>query len=184
MKKGVKPGTYLYPVPAVLVSCGAIGEDQNLITIAWAGTVASMPPQVGISIREERYSYGIIKKKGEFVINLPTVELLYELDFCGLHSGRDVDKFKETGLTPAQGERVKAPVVKESPINLECVVKEALSLKSHDLFIGEIVHIQANEDLLKESGSIDFSLFHAISYMGGEYWSLGEALGSFGLSKT
>lgn len=184
MKKDVKPGTYLYPVPAVLVSCGVIDEDQNLITIAWTGTVASLPPQVGISIREERHSYSIIKERGTFVINLPTVDLLYALDFCGLHSGRDMDKFKETGLTPVEGKRVKTPVVKETPIHLECVVKEMVSLQSHDLFIGEIVHVEAHEELVKESGHIDFGLFKAITFMGGEYFSLGEALGKTGLSKT
>lgn len=184
MKRGVKPRTCLYPVPAVLISCGQVGGEANLITIAWTGTVASMPPQVGISIRRERYSYGIIEEKREFVINLPTVEMIEALDYCGVNSGRDVDKFKETGLNPLKGEKVDTPVVEESPLNLECVVQEILPLKSHDLFIGEVVHIQVNEELLNEKDSIDFNAFKAITYMGRDYWSLGEVLGSFGLSKS
>lgn len=183
MKKAIKPGTYLYPVPVVLVSCGQMGEDANLITIAWAGVAASLPPTVGIAIRPSRHSYRIIETHQEFTINMATTGMVKALDYCGVVSGRDVDKFHATGLTPTPGKTIKAPVIAESPISLECQLKKKISLSSHDLFLGEVVEVLVQEDLLNEQGRLESQKIPAITYMGGEYWSLGEVLGSHGFSK-
>lgn len=183
MKKSIKPGTYLWPTPAVFVTCGTMEEDPNIITIAWTGTVASLPPMVGIAIRPSRFSHGLIEKNREFAVNLPTTQMVKDLDYCGVVSGRDVDKFLMTGLTPLPGKVIHAPLIAESPLILECQLQERVSLSSHHLFIGEIVQVQVEHFLLDEKGSVHGQRLQAVSYMGGDYWSLGEVLGKHGFSK-
>ena len=182
----MKPGTLLAPVPAVLVTAGAMGEDgpiQNLMTAAWAGTVNSDPPMVSVSIRESRYTYSLIEKSGEFAVCLTDRKLLRAADYCGVRSGRDEDKFAACGLTrvPAEGLQY-APAVAESPLYLSCRVKQKLSLGSHVMFIGEIVSMGVREDLMDPSGGIDLGKADLIAYSHGVYSALGEALGFFGFS--
>ena len=148
-----KPGTMLNPVPAVMVSCGE-GNEKNIITIAWTGIINSDPPMTYISVRKERYSYDIIRKTGEFVINLTTRKLAYATDYCGVRSGRDVDKFREQNLTPDSSRVVKCPSIKESPVSIECRVKEIKELGSHDMFIADIVSVSADENLMDEDGRL------------------------------
>ena len=183
MKQRWKPGTVLYPLPAVLVSCGATPEEYNLLTVAWTGTVCTNPPMCSISVRPERHSYGIIRRTGEFVINLTTRRLARATDWCGVRSGRDWDKFREMGLTPVASETVAAPLLAESPVNLECRVRQVVPLGSHDLFIAEVGGVQVCE-ALSEPGTGRFCLERAdpIGYSHGEYFVLGEALGHFGWS--
>lgn len=174
-----KPGNLLAPVPPVLVSCGNM-EKPNLITIAWAGTINSDPVRVSISVRPERYSHGLISERGEFVINLPTQKILRAVDWCGVKSGRDVDKFKEMGLTAVPGSAVSAPVLAESPVNLECRVFQTIPLGSHDLFLADIVAIDVDEALLDGSGRLCLEKAGLLAYAHGEYYSLGRRLGTFG----
>ena len=148
MKQRWKPGTVLYPLPAVLVSCGTTPEEYNLLTVAWTGTVCTNPPMCSISVRPERHSYGIIRRTGEFVINLTTRRLARATDWCGVRSGRDWDKFREMGLTPVASETVAAPLLAESPVNIECRVRQVVPLGSHDLFIAEVVGVQVDEALI------------------------------------
>ena len=183
MKQRWKPGTVLYPVPAVLVSCGAVPEEYNLLTVAWTGTVCTNPPMCSISVRPERHSYGIIRRTGEFVINLTTRRLARATDWCGVRSGRDCDKFREMGLTPVASEVVAAPLVAESPVNIECRVRQVLPLGSHDLFIAEVVGVQVDEELIDPAtGRFCLERADPIVYSHGEYFTLGEALGHFGWS--
>ncbi len=183
MKQRWKPGTVLYPVPAVLVSCGATPEEYNLLTVAWTGTVCTNPPMCSISVRPERHSYGIIRRTGEFVINLTTRRLARATDWCGVRSGRDCDKFREMGLTPVASEVVAAPLVAESPVNIECRVRQVLPLGSHDLFIAEVVGVQVDEELIDPAtGRFCLERADPIVYSHGEYFTLGEALGHFGWS--
>lgn len=146
MKQVFKPGNMLYPLPAVMVSCQRPGEKPNIITVAWAGTVCSSPAMVSISVRKERYSYSILKETGEFVINLVTKELVFATDFCGVRSGRDTDKFQAMHLTPEPSLKVKAPSIAESPVNIECKVKDILPLGSHDMFLAEVVSVQVDDE--------------------------------------
>ncbi len=183
MKQRWKPGTVLYPVPAVLVSCGATPEEYNLLTVAWTGTVCTNPPMCSISVRPERHSYGIIRRTGEFVINLTTRRLARATDWCGVRSGRDCDKFREMGLTPVASEVVAAPLVAESPVNIECRVRQVLPLGSHDLFIAEVVGVQVDEELIDPAtGRFCLEQADPIVYSHGEYFALGETLGHFGWS--
>ena len=138
-----KPGNMLYPLPVVMVSLADRDGRPNIITLAWVGTVCTNPPMVSISVRPERYSYPILKETGEFVINLTTKELAFATDYCGVKSGRDVDKFKEMGLTPIPASEVKAPMIKESPVNIECKVRQILPLGSHDMFLADVVAVHA-----------------------------------------
>lgn len=178
-----KPGTLIYPLPAVLVSCGDSPENYNLLTIAWTGTVCTNPPMCYISVRPERHSYEIIRRTGEFVINLTTESLARATDWCGVKSGRDHDKFRELGLTPMPGLEVKAPVVGESPLAIECRVKEIIPLGSHDLFLAEVVGIQADEQYMDpETGRFSLERARPIVYSHGEYFKLGELIGHFGWS--
>lgn len=177
-----KPGNMLYPVPAILVSCAREGEIPNLMTVAWAGTVCSAPPMLSISVRPERYSYGILMDTKEFVVNLVTKELLYATDYCGVKSGRDVDKFKEMKLTPSQSKVVKAPGVAESPVSLECRITDRKPLGSHDLFLAEIVGVSVREEWMDESGKFHLNSSGLVAYSHGEYYELGNKLGSFGYS--
>jgi len=177
-----KPGNMLYPVPAVMVSCQRPGEKANIITLAWAGTICSDPPMLSVSIRPERYSYDIIKETGEFVVNLTTKRLVRETDYCGVKSGRDIDKFKECKLTPCESSKVACPGIAESPVCLECKVKEIVKLGSHDMFIVEIVGVTVNEEYMDENGKFHLNDSELVAYSHGEYFSLGEKLGSFGYS--
>lgn len=183
MKLPFKPGTLIYPLPAVMVSCGDAPENYNIITIGWTGTVCSDPPMCYISVRHERYSYDIIKRTGEFVINLTTVDLARITDWCGVRSGRDYNKFKEMHLTPQQGQLVKAPLIGESPLNIECRVRDIRPLGSHDMFLADVVAIDAEERLIdKSTGAFQLNHAQPLAYSHGKYYSLGEKLGSFGFS--
>lgn len=182
MKKSFKPGTLLSPVPAVMVSCGD-GEEKNIITIGWTGIINSDPPITYISVRKSRHSHHIIEKTGEFVINLTTEKLAFAADYCGVKSGRDVDKFKEMRLTPESADIVKCPMIAQSPVNLECRVIEVKSFPTHDMFIAEIVAMHADEEIVNEKGKIDMSAAGLIAYVHGEYFGLKKAsMGRFGYS--
>ena len=175
-----KPGNMLYPLPVVMVSAADKEGVPNIITIAWAGTICSNPPMVSISVRKERYSYRIIKETGEFVINLTTKELAYATDYCGVKSGRDVDKFKEMHLTPIPGVEVKAPLIAESPVSLECRVREVKELGSHDMFIADVVAVHADEKYMDEKGRFHLDKAEPIVYSHGSYVTTGETIGTFG----
>ncbi|MEY8356267.1 flavin reductase family protein [Lachnospiraceae bacterium 54-53] len=177
-----KPGNMLYPVPAVMVSCGREGEKPNIITVAWAGTVCSSPAMLSISIRRERYSYDIIKDTREFAVNLVTRELIRATDYCGVKSGRDVDKFAEMKLTPFELEHIKAPGIRESPVNLACRVVEIKHLGSHDLFLAEVMGVTVDSRYMDEKGKFHLNQAGLVSYSHGEYFELGKKLGSFGYS--
>lgn len=181
-KQHWRPGNMLYPVPAVMVSCGRANEKPNIITVAWAGTVCSAPAMLSISVRPERYSYDIIKETGEFVVNLVTKDLVFATDYCGVKSGRDVDKFKEMKLTPLVSQKVSAPGIAESPVNIECKVVQELALGSHTMFVGEVVNVTVEDAYLNESGKFELNSTGLVSYSHGEYFLLGEKLGKFGYS--
>lgn len=175
-----KPGNMLYPVPAVMVTCQRKGEKPNIITIAWAGTVCSDPAMVSISIQKKRHSYAIIRDSGEFVINLTTKKLAKATDYCGVRSGRDVDKFAETGLTPCPSQAVGCPGIAQSPVNIECRVTEVKSLGSHDLFLAQVVNVGVDEALLDPSGRLQLSRSGLMVYSHGSYFEVGPKIGSFG----
>lgn len=177
-----KPGNMLYPVPAVMVSCKREGEMPNIITAAWCGTICSSPAMLYVSIRPERYSYGIIKETKEFVVNLVTESLVYAADYCGVKSGRDVDKFKEMKLTPLASKHIYAPGIDESPVNLECRVKQIIPLGSHDMFIAEIKGVTVDEKYMEENGKFELNKSGIVTYSHGEYFGLGNRVGSFGYS--
>ncbi|MDA8142025.1 MAG: flavin reductase family protein [Desulfobacteraceae bacterium] len=182
-KQSWKPGTMIYPVPAVLVSCGDAQRGYNIITIAWTGTICTEPPMCYISVRPQRYSYELIKDSGEFVINLTTQELAFAVDWCGVKSGREVNKFKEMKLTPLKAQKVQAPLIAESPLNIECQVREIVPLGSHDMFIAEVVAVNADEGLINpRTGAFEFSHARPICYSHGRYFPLGRVLGTFGFS--
>ena len=172
----------LYPVPAVMVSCKREGERPNIITVAWAGTICSDPAMVSISVRPERYSYDIIKETKEFVINLVTRELTYATDYCGVRSGRDVDKFQEMKLTPLPSKYIKAPGIAESPLNLECSVEDIISLGSHHMFLARILGVTVEAAYMNDSGKYELNQTGLVTYSHGEYFALGEKLGKFGYS--
>ena len=183
MKQSWKPGTMIYPVPAVLVSCGEVDGEHNLFTVAWTGTVCTNPPMCYISVRPERHSYDIIKRTGEFVINLTTAQLARATDWCGVRSGRDYDKFAEMGLRLEPAAVVKAPVVGESPIAIECRVKQIIPLGSHDMFLADVVNVLVDEKYINaESGRLELERAEPIVYSHGEYFQLGEVIGHFGWS--
>ena len=181
-EKLVWPGSALLgPVPPVLVSCGE-GETANLITVAWAGTVCTQPPRVSISVRPTRHSYGLIKESGEFVINLPTTALAKAVDWCGVKSGRDVDKFAAMGLHAAPASKVGCPLLAESPVSLECKVFQRLELGSHDLFLANVVAVDVDEALLDSAGKLHLEKAGLLAYAHGDYYALGKQLGKFGWS--
>jgi len=182
MKRSFKPGTMLYPLPVVMVSLADREGKTNIITLAWVGTVNTNPPMVSVSIRPERYSHRIIKETGEFVINLTTKELAYCTDYCGVKSGRDVDKFKELRLTPEPAELVKAPMIAESPVNLECKVTQVQSLGSHDLFLAEVVAVHADDKYMDEAHRFHLEWAQPLVYSHGSYFVCGEQVGTFGYS--
>lgn len=175
----IKPRTLIYPLPAVMVSCGETKEEYNIITIAWTGTICTTPPMCYISIRPERHSHGIIKRTGEFVINLTTEELAYPTDWCGVKSGRDFDKFKEMKLTPMKAQLVKAPIIAESPLSIECKVTEIKALGSHDMFIAEVVAINADKSVMN-GDELDLFSSKPLSYYQGNYYKLSDNLGKYG----
>jgi flavin reductase (DIM6/NTAB) family NADH-FMN oxidoreductase RutF len=177
-----KPSTLLYPVPIVMVTCADSAGKPNIITVGWIGTVNSEPPMVSISVRKERYSYKLIREKGQFAVNLTTEKLAFATDLCGVKSGRDVDKFQLTGLTAKKASVIDVPIIEESPAALECVVKNVLELGSHDMFIAEVVAVQADESLLDEKGKLVLEKAGLICYSHGKYWTLGRELGFFGYS--
>lgn len=177
-----KPSTLLNPVPIVMVTCMGDEGKPNIITLAWAGTINSEPPMLSISVRKERYSYAFIRDKGEFVVNLPTEKLAFATDLCGVRSGRDTDKFKLTGLTPEKASAVDAPVIKECPVALECVVKNRLELGTHDMFIASIVAVDVDESLIDGKGKLHLEKAGLICYSHGNYWTLGKSLGFYGYS--
>jgi len=181
-KISFKPGNMLYPLPVVMVSVADRNGQANILTVAWAGTVCTNPPMVSISVRPSRYSYSMLMETREFVINLTTKELVYATDFCGVKSGREIDKWKETGLTPVPSEQVKVPCIAESPVNIECKVVKVEQLGSHDMFTAEVVAVHADDKYMDKKGSFHLSDARPIVYSHGEYFALGERLGKFGYS--
>ena len=177
-----RPGNMLYPVPAVLVSVADSAGNDNLITIAWTGTVCSDPAMTYISVRKERYSHHMLKENKEFVINLVSKEICRAADFCGVRSGRDLDKFEATGLTREKASTVNVPLVKESPVNIECKVTQVLELGSHDMFLAKVTAVQVDESLLDEKGKLDLNKAHLVAYSHGEYQTFDNILGTFGYS--
>ena len=177
-----KPGNMLYPLPAVLVSVtDGLGRD-NVLTVAWAGTVCTNPPMVSISVRPERYSYDMLRRTGEFVLNLTTEKMAYAVDYCGVRSGRETDKFDKLGLTRMKADQVNAPLIGESPVNLECRVNQVLELGSHHMFISDVVSVHVDEAFLDEKGKFMLNRSGLLVYSHGEYLGLGKRLGSFGYS--
>ena len=177
-----KPGNMLYPLPAVLVSAADKNGKDNLLTVAWTGTVCTNPPMVYISVRPERYSYSMIRETGEFVINLTTEKLAYATDYCGVRSGRDVDKFKEMHLHREKAQHVRAPLLKESPVNIECRVTNIQELGSHHMFLAKVEAVHIEEEYLNEKNKFELSKAKPIVYSHGEYYGLKEMLGTFGYS--
>jgi flavin reductase (DIM6/NTAB) family NADH-FMN oxidoreductase RutF len=182
-KKSWKPGNVLAPVPVVLVTCGGGGEvKSNIITIAWTGSVCSDPPMLSISVRPERYSYGIIQATGEFVVNVPNRRQARVTDWCGMVSGSRVDKFTETGLTAAPALQVKCPIILECPINIECRVRQTVPLGTHTLFLAEILAVQVTSSLLDAKGKFRLDKAGLLAYGLGQYFAVGPEIGSFGFS--
>jgi flavin reductase (DIM6/NTAB) family NADH-FMN oxidoreductase RutF len=183
-KSEIPPREALYPVPVVLVTCLDRDNDRgNAITIAWCGTVASIPPQLSVSIRPSRHSHKLISKERKFVVNIPSADILKKTDLCGVVSGKDVDKFKECSFTAIPGPKTGVPMIQECPVNIECTLKETLRLGSHDMFIGEIVAVHVDKDILDSGGRIDYGKAKPFVYNGGEYWGLGNMVGYYGCSQ-
>lgn len=177
-----KPGNMVYPLPAVMVTVrGKEGKD-NIITIAWTGTVCTNPPMLYISVRKERFSYSLLKEAGEFVVNLTTEELVRATDYCGVRSGSKVDKFQETHLTKEEAKVVDCAMIKESPVNIECRVKEIIPLGSHDMFLADVVNVNVDEAYMEEDGSFQLNKAHPLVYSHGTYYKTGSKLGTFGYS--
>jgi flavin reductase (DIM6/NTAB) family NADH-FMN oxidoreductase RutF len=178
-----KPGTMIYPLPAVMVSCGSEPEEYNILTISWTGTICTDPAMCYISVRPSRYSYGIIKKNGEYAINLTTRTLAYAADWCGVKSGAEHNKFMEMGLTPGPASKINAPLIMESPVNIECIVKEIKEFGTHHMFISEVVAVHAEKELFDEKTGL-FRLNDAvpICYSHGKYYETGKLIGKFGFS--
>ncbi len=179
-KQKWKPGNMVYPLPAVLVSCGDKKGNINVMTAAWTGTICSDPPMVYVSVRKERYSHHMIQETREYVINLTTEKLAWTADFCGVRSGRDLDKFKEMKLTPVQGELEYAPMIEESPVSIECRVTNVMELGSHDMFMAEVTAVYADEQYMDEKGTFHLEKAAPMVYSHGQYYGLGRHLGGFG----
>ena len=177
-----KPGNMLYPLPAVMVSCQRPEEKPNIITVAWSGTINTNLPMLYISVRKSRYSYDIIRETGEFVVNLVTKKLVFAADYCGVRSGRDVDKFGQMKLTPLPSQTIKAPGILQSPVNIEWKVKEILSLGSHDMFLSEVTSVTVDDKYIDKNGKFHLNRSGLAVYSHGEYFELGERLGKFGYS--
>lgn len=183
MKHNWKPGNMIYPLPAVLVSCGCEPSEYSILTVAWVGTLCTNPPMCYISVRPERNSYPIIQKNMEFVINLTTKDMAYATDWCGVRSGKDYNKFEEMKLTPGKGVVVKAPIIEESPVSIECRVKEIVPLGSHHMFIADVVNVQADDRYLDpETGKFELAASDPLVYLHGGYFELGDKIGKFGWS--
>jgi flavin reductase (DIM6/NTAB) family NADH-FMN oxidoreductase RutF len=183
MKEDWKPGTMIYPLPAVLVSCGSTPEEYNVLTVAWTGTICTNPPMCYISVRPERHSYDIIKRNMEFVINLTTEDMAFATDWCGVRSGKDYNKFEEMHLTPGKAKAVSAPIIEESPLCIECRVKEIVSLGSHDMFIADVLNVKADQKYMnKETGKFELADADLLVYLHGGYYGLGKKIGKFGWS--
>lgn len=182
-KQQWKPGTLIYPLPAVLISCGEAEEEYNMLTVAWVGTICTNPAMCYISVRPERHSYDIIKRTKSFVINLTNEEMARATDWCGVRSGKDYNKFQEMRLTPQMAQKVKAPIILESPLSIECEVVEIKELGSHHMFIANVVNVQADERYI-DPATDEFRLSDAklIAYSHGHYYKLGEEIGKFGWS--
>lgn len=176
-----KAGTLVYPIPAVMVTSGTF-ENANIMTVAWTGIINTNPAMCYISVRPERYSYNLIKENGEFVINLTNEKLAYATDWCGVRSGSKYDKFKEMKLTKENGKFVKCPLIKESPVAVECKVKEIKELGSHHMIIADVLSIDADKKYIDENGAFDISKCNLIAYSNGGYYSLGKKIGKFGFS--
>ena len=176
-----KSGTFIYPIPAVMVSCGEM-EDSNILTVAWTGILNTNPAKVYISVRPERFSYEIIKSTGEFAINLTTAKLAFATDWCGVKSGAKVDKFKEMNLTKEKLNHIKCPGIKESPVTIECRVEEIRKLGSHDMFIADVLSIDADNQYIDENGAFDITKCNLIAYANGKYFEMGKQIGTFGFS--
>lgn len=181
-KEFFKPGNMLYPIPAVMISCADKDNKPNIITVAWAGTVCSSPAMVSVSVRKERHSYEIMKESGEFVINLVTENLTKAADFCGVRSGRDIDKFKEMKLTPVKGKLKFAPMIEESPVNIECKIKTIIPLGSHDMFLAEVISVAVDKKYIDDKGKFHLNQTKLIVYSHGEYYGMGDLIGKFGYS--
>jgi len=178
-----KPGTMIYPLPAVMVSIGETPEEYNIITISWTGTICSDPPMCYISVRPGRHSHAILERTREFVINLTTKDLAFSTDWCGVKSGRQHKKFEEMKLTPGLASKVKAPTIEEAPINIECKVTQIIKLGTHDMFMAEVVNVKADEAFIDEkTGAFDLEKAQPIAYSHGQYFTLGKRLGKFGFS--
>lgn len=176
-----KPGTMIYPLPAALISCGNTSDEYNMLTLSWMGTICTNPPMCYISVRPERHSYEIIKRTGEFVINLTNEDMAFATDWCGVRSGKDYNKFDEMKLTAVKAEKVNAPIIQESPLCIECKVKEVIPLGSHDMFIADVVNVQADSKYIDpETDTFDLSKAKLIAYSHGHYYKLGEEIGKFG----
>ena len=174
----LKGATLLAPLPVVMVSAGDY-DKANIITVAWTGTICSDPPRVYVSIRHDRYSYALIKRSGEFVINFTTERLLAACDYCGIRSGRDMDKFAEMKLTKQTAAQVSAPIIAESPVNMECKVFDVLNLGSHDMFLADVVAVHVDDDIMTD-GKIDYRKARLVNYQHGDYYATGRHLGRFG----
>ena len=181
-KKVWKPSTLLNPVPVVLVTCSDKKGNDNVFTVAWTGTINTKPPMLSISVRKSRHSYEMIKETGEFVVNLTTEKMAFATDLCGVKSGKDIDKFKEAKLTKEKASMVNAPIIKESPVSLECKVEKIIELGSHDMFIAKILATNVDENLVDENDKLNLDKANLICYSHGEYWSLNKQLGYFGYS--
>ena len=184
-RKSLPPTTMLFPTPVVLVTCVNEAGKPNMITLAWVGMVNSEPPMIGISIRPERYSYACVKGTREFVVNLPTEEMVRKVDACGVLSGKEADKFSSMGLKPVPAQKVKPPLIDECPVQMECQVKQIIPLGSHDLFLGQIVALHVKEEIQKEKGRIDITKVLPFVFCPGanEYWNLGKCIGHYGFTK-
>ena len=173
--------TLLGPIPPVLVTCGPM-EHPNVLTIAWTGIINTIPPKTYISVRPERHSYSLIRESGEFVLNLPTAKLVRAVDYCGVKSGKDVDKWKEMHLTPVSASRVSCPLLAESPLSLECRVTDVISMGSHDMFLADIIATDVEESLLDDKGALHLERAGLLAFAHGTYYALGDRLGTFGYS--
>lgn len=181
-KVDFKPGNMLYPLPAVLVSVGDIEGESNLFTVAWTGTICSDPAMVSISVRKSRHSHAMIQESGEFVINLTTEDLVFATDFCGVRSGRDIDKWQHLNLHKIPGKQVRAPRLKESPVNIECKVEQVLELGTHDMFIAKVVAVSVDDAYMDEKGTFHLDAASPLVYSHGTYYQMGKPLGKFGYS--
>lgn len=177
-----KPGNMLYPLPAVLVTVRDKEGRDNMITIAWAGTACTNPPMLYISVRPERYSYKALRETGEFVVNLTTKDMAKAVDYCGVRSGKDVDKFKQTGLQKGEASKVNVSVIEDSPVNIECKVREVLELGSHHMFLADVVHVTVDDRYMDEKGTFHLERANPIVYSHGTYFDIGNSVGTFGYS--